>query len=109
MRRLGLIRALLVLILAVPAVATDFGDQKDIKQVRSLVAVKFKHALHASISHDWALCTAYSGQNDISVVLHRAGRTWKIVAHDGGAYGKGELSKLGVPEADIAPLLKAYE
>jgi hypothetical protein len=104
-----LIRALLVVALAVPAVAVDFGDPQDVRQVRSVVAAKFKHALNASVSHGWALCTAYAGSDDVSVVLHRAGTTWKIVAHDGGAYGKEELSKLGVPETDIAPLLKAYQ
>jgi len=92
-----------------PALATDFGAPKDVKQVRSVVARKYHHALNASVSGEWALCTAYYGQNDISVVLHRSGSRWTIVAHDGGAYGKDDLTKLGVPAADVAPLLKTYQ
>jgi|SRR5580692_8415275 hypothetical protein len=91
------------------AAAADFGDPKDVKQVRSVVTAKFKHALHASVSHDWALCTAYSGESDISVVLRRNGATWKVVASDGGAYVKETLKPLGVPPADIPALLKAYQ
>ncbi len=89
--------------------AEDFGDPKDVKQVRSIVAAKFHHAAHASVSHDWALCTAYSGLDNVSVVLHRVRSAWKIVAHDGGAYGQEQLRALSVPEADIPPLLKAYQ
>jgi hypothetical protein len=63
--------------------------------------------LHASVSHDWALCTAYSGDDNVSVVLRRTASVWKIVAHDGGAYGKDHLKAVGVPEADIRLLLKA--
>ena len=78
-----------------PAVAVDFGDPKDVKQVRGIVTAKFKHALHASVSHDWALCTAYSGESDISVVLRRSGATWKVIASDGGAYVKETLRPSG--------------
>jgi hypothetical protein len=74
-----------------------------------VVAAKFHHASHASVSHDWALCTAYSGLDNVSVVLRRTGSAWKIVAHDGGAYGQEQLKAEGVPEADIPPLLKAYQ
>ena len=89
--------------------AADFGDSADVKQVRKVVAGKFGHALHASVSHDWALCTAYSGESDISVVLNRSSSGWKIVASDGGAYVAETLKPLGVPAADIPALLKAYQ
>ena len=89
--------------------AADFGDSADVKQVRKVVAGKFGHALHASVSHDWALCTAYSGESDISVVLNRRSSGWKIVASDGGAYVAETLTPLGVPAADIPALLKAYQ
>ena len=89
--------------------AADFGDSTDVKQVRKIVAGKFGHALHASISHDWALCTAYSGESDISVVLNRRSSGWKIVTSDGGAYVAETLKPLGVPDADIPALLKAYQ
>jgi hypothetical protein len=89
--------------------ATDFGDPADVKQVRKVVAGKFGHALHASISHDWALCTAYSGESDMSVVLRRSSSGWKIVASDGGAYVAETLTPLGVSAADIPALLKAYQ
>jgi len=91
------------------AAAVDFGYPKDVKQVRGIVTAKFKHALHASVSHDWALCTAYSGQSDMSVVLRRDDASWKVVASDGGAYVKETLKPLGVPSADIPALLKAYQ
>jgi len=71
--------------------AADFGDSKDVKQVRKMVATKFGHALHASVSHDWALCTAYSSESDVSVVLHRTASAWSIVEHDGGAYVEENL------------------
>lgn len=95
--------------LTIPALATDFGDSKDVKQVRKIVAAKFGHALHASVSHDWALCTAYSGESDMSVVLHRTGSNWKVVESDGGAYVAETLKPFGVPSADIPALLKAYQ
>jgi hypothetical protein len=81
------------------AVAADFGDPQAVKQVRSIVTAKYKHALHASVSHDWALCTAYSGESDLSVVLRRTDGKWKVVDHDGGAYAKENLKSLGVPQA----------
>jgi hypothetical protein len=108
-RQITLLAALALLILTIPAVAADFGDPKDVKQVRSVVAAKFGHALHASVSHDWALCTAYSADNSVSVVLRRTASVWKIVAHDGGAYAKENLEALGILQADIPPLLKAYQ
>ncbi|MGH8095503.1 MAG: hypothetical protein ACREIF_18885 [Chthoniobacterales bacterium] len=92
-----------------PAGAADFGDAKDVKQVRKIVATKFGHALHASVSHDWALCTGYNDESSVSVVLHRTAAGWKIVESDGGAYVAEILSNLGVPGPDIAPLLKAYQ
>jgi hypothetical protein len=91
------------------AMAADFGDPQAVKQVRTIVTAKYKHALHASVSHDWALCTAYSGESDISVVLRRTDGKWNIVDHDGGAYAKENLKSLGVPQADIPALLKAYQ
>jgi hypothetical protein len=101
--------ALLIFAFTTALFATDFGDPADVKQVRKIVAEKFGHALHASISHDWALCTAYSGESDMSVVLHRNPSGWKIVASDGGAYVAETLKPLGVSAADIPTLLKAYQ
>jgi hypothetical protein len=69
--------ALLLFAFAVSLFATDFGDASEVKQVRKVVVGKLGHALHASISNDWALCTAYSGESDISVVLHRSSSGWK--------------------------------
>lgn len=95
--------------LSVSAVAADFGDSKDVKQVRRVVATKFGKVLHVSVSHDWALCTAYQDDSGISVVLHRTAAGWTIAEHDGGAYDAETLKKLGVPPADTAQLLKAYQ
>ncbi len=95
--------------LTISAIAADFGNPKDVKQVRKVVGAKFGHALHASVSHDWALCTAYSDQSDLSVVLRRTGSDWKVVESDGGAYAAENLKSLGVPSADISSLLKAYQ
>lgn len=108
-RYFTLVTALALLGLTIPAVAADFGDSKDVKQVRKLVAAKFGHALHASVSHDWALCTGYSKETSVSVVLHRIGAGWNIVDSDGGAYVEETLKPLGVPQADIPSLLKAYQ
>jgi hypothetical protein len=108
-RRIAFLGALALARLTVPAVAADFGEPKDVKEVRRRVAAKFGHALHASVSHDWALCTAYRGNEDVSVVLQREASVWKIVAHDGGAYGKEDLKALGIPEDDVQALLKAYQ
>ena len=91
------------------AMAADFGDSKDVKQVRKVVAAKFGKVLHVSVSHDWTLCTAYQDESDISVVLHRTAAGWTIADHDGGAFDAETLKKLGVPPADTAPLLKAYQ
>jgi len=104
-----LVTALSVSALTLPAVAKDFGDATDVKQVRKMVAKKFGKALHASVSHDWALCTAYSDESDLTVLLRRTESGWKIVGHDGGAYAAENLKDLGVPQDDIAPLLKAYQ
>jgi hypothetical protein len=104
-----LVIALALLGLCMPLLGADFGDAKDVKQVRKVVVAKFGHALHASVSHDWALCTASSGESDLSVVLHRNGPDWKIVESDGGAYAEENLKALRVPAADIPSLLKAYQ
>jgi hypothetical protein len=73
------------------------------------VGKKFGKVLHVSVSHDWALCTAYSGESDLSVVLHRTGTDWKVAGSDGGAYAAGNLKDLGVPSQDVPSLLKAYQ
>lgn len=104
-----LVIVLALLGLGTPLLAADFGDAKDVKQVRKVVGVKIGHPLHASVSHDWALCTASSGESDLSVVLHRSVPDWKIVESDGGAYAEENLKTLGVPAADIPSLLKAYQ
>jgi hypothetical protein len=104
-----LVAALGLFGLTIFAVAADFGNPKDVKQVRSAVAAKFGKVLHASVSHDWALCTAYLDDNDLSVVLHRIGAGWKIIQSDGGAFDKDTLKSLGVPQADIPSLLKVYQ
>ena len=93
------------------AIAVDFGNSKDVKQVRSVVSSKFGQVLNVSVSNDWALCTAYSekDESDLSVVLHRTGGGWKIKQSDGGAFDKGTLKSLGVASADIPALLKAYQ
>jgi hypothetical protein len=108
-RLITLVAALSLSALTFPAAAADFGDAKDVKQVRKMVAAKFGKALHASVSNDWALCTAYSDESDLSVLLRRTASGWKIVGNDGGAYAAENLKTLGVPHADIAPLLKAYQ
>ena len=95
--------------LSFSAKAADFGDSKNVKQVRKVVAAKFGKVLHVSVSHDWALCTAYQDESAISVVLHRTAAGWRMAEHDGGAYDFGTLKKLGVPPADTAPLLRAYQ
>jgi hypothetical protein len=95
--------------LSFSAMAADFGDSKDVKQVRKVLAAKFGKVLHVSVSHDWALCTTYQDDSAISVVLHRTGTGWTIADHDGGAFDAATLRKLGVPPADTAPLLKASQ
>jgi hypothetical protein len=103
--------ALLAILLGLgsPGWAGDFGDPKDVKQVKTVVKAQFHHALNASVSHDWALCTASWREDDVSVVLERVGAGWKVVAHDGGAYGKDTLKEAGVPETDVGALLRAYQ
>src|SRR5436190_7483220 len=108
-RYVPLAAAVILLSFVLPAMAADLGDSKDVKQVRKVVAAKFGKVLHVSVSHDWALCTAYHDESDISVVLHRTAAAWTIADHDGGAFDAGTLKKLGVPQADTAPLLKAYQ
>jgi hypothetical protein len=93
----------------IPAVAGDLGDPKDVQQVRKVVTKKFGKVLHASVSHDWALCTASLKESDLSVVLHRTGPNWKVAGSDGGAYVDETLKGLGVPPADVPSLLKAYQ
>ena len=95
--------------LSFSTMAADLGDSKDVKQVRKVVAAKLGQVLHVSVSHDWALCTAYQDESDISVVLHRTAAGWTIAEHDGGAFDAETLKKLGVPAADTAALLKAYQ
>ena len=100
--------AILLFGFLVSGLATDFGKADDVKQVRQVVAAKVGKVLHASVSHDWALCTAYKDESDLSVILHRVGESWNVVETDGGAYDPGTLKEKGVPSQDIAPLLKAY-
>jgi hypothetical protein len=108
-RRIILAAAVLLLGLISPALAGDSGNPKDVQQVRKAVPKKFGKILHVSVSHDWALCTTYADESDLSVVLHRAGSDWKVAASDGGAYDAETLKPLGVPSADIPALLKAYQ
>jgi hypothetical protein len=101
--------AVTLLSFVIPAVGGDLGNPKDVQQVRKVAAKKFGKVLHVSVSHDWALCTAYSDESDLSVVLHRAGTNWKVAGSDGGAYAAENLKELGVPSADVPSLLKAYQ
>jgi len=109
-RYITLLAALALLRSTVPAVAGDSGDPKDVKQVRSVLVAKVGHVSRASVSHDWALCTAYSDadDSDVSVVLRRTASVWKIVEQDGGVYVEESLKALGVPQVDIPRLLKVY-
>ena len=91
------------------ASAADFGNAQDVKVVRKIVNARFGHALHASVSHDWALCTSYSGESSLSIVLHREAGTWNVVQQDGGAFAAENLKQFGVPAADIPQLLRAYQ
>jgi hypothetical protein len=108
-RYITLLAALTLLRSTVPAAAADSGDPKDVKQVRSVLVAKVGYVSSASVSHDWALCTAYiKGEDtDVSVVLRRTASVWKIVEQDGGAYTEESLKALGVPQVDIPQLLKA--
>jgi hypothetical protein len=108
-RHIILAAAITFLSLIMPAVAGDFGNPKDVQQVRKMVPKKFGKVLHVSVSHDWALCTAYADESDLSVVLHRTGADWKVAGSDGGAYAAENLKALGVPAADVPSLLKAYQ
>ena len=105
----ALAAAVTLLSFVIPVVAGDLGNPKDVQQVRAVVTKKFGQVVHVSVSHDWALCTAYSEENDLSVVLHRTGKDWKVAGSDGGAYAPEHLKELGVPAADIPSLLKAYQ
>src|SRR3954470_5778762 len=91
------------------ASAKDFGNSTDVQQVRKVVPKKSGKIVNISVSHDWALCTTYSDENALSVVLHRAGSDWKVTESDGGAYASASLKALGVPSADIPSLLKVYQ
>jgi hypothetical protein len=108
-RYITLIAAVTFLSFVIPVVAGDLGNPKDVQQVRKVVAKKFGKVLHVSVSRDWALCTAYSDESDLSVVLHRTGTNWKVAGSDGGAYAAENLKDLGVPSADVPSLLKAYQ
>ena len=108
-RSISFVAAVLLLGVAIPALAADFGNPKDVQQVRKVVPKKFGKVLHISVSHDWALCTTYSDENALSVVLRRAGPGWKVAESDGGAYAAENLKALGVPLADIPSLLKVYQ
>ena len=105
-----LITALGLLVLPF-ALATDFGNPKDIKQIRGVVSEAFGKVVNVSASKDWALATAYSEEHesDLSVVLHRTGKGWEIKQSDGGAFDKETLKSLGVTSAEIPSLLKAYQ
>ena len=109
LRFFTLVAAIVLLGLINPARAADFGNPKDVQQVRKAVPKKLGNILHISVSHDWALCTTYSGESDISIVLHRSGPGWRIAASDGGAYVAETLKPLGVPSVDIPSLLKVYQ
>ena len=108
-RYLVLTAAVTFLSLIIPAIAGDFGSPKEVQQVRKVLPKKFGKVLHVSVSHDWALCTTYSDESDLSVVLHRTGADWKVAGSDGGAYAAENLKALGVPSADVPSLLKAYQ
>ena len=108
-REIALIVTVASFSLIIRASAEDFGNPKDLQQVRKVVAKKCGKVLHASVSHDWALCTAYSDESDLTVLLHRTGADWKVAGSDGGAYAPENLKELGVPSADIPSLLKAYQ
>jgi hypothetical protein len=108
-REIALIATVASLSLIIPGVAEDFGSPKDVQQARKVVAQNFGKVLHASVSRDWALCTAYSDESDLTVLLHRSGSDWKVAGSDGGAYAPENLKELGVPSADIPLLLKAYQ
>ncbi len=108
-RSIFLAVAVTFLSLITSAVAADFGNPKDVQQVRKAMPKKFGKVLHVSVSHDWALCTTYADESDLSVVLHRTGADWKVAGSDGGAFDAKTLKELGVPPTDTAPLLKAYQ
>ncbi len=108
-RSITLAAAVVLLGLTIPALAGDLGNPKDVQQVRKVMPKKFGKVLHISASHDWALCTTYSDESDLSVVLHRAGPDWKVAGSDGGAYAAENLKALGVPLADVPSLLKVYQ
>ena len=93
--------------LSLSALAADFSDSKDIKQVRKVAAAKFGKVLHVSVSHAWALCADYQDESDRRSPRTAAG--WTIAAYDGGAYDAEALKKLGIPSTDTAALLKAYQ
>lgn len=105
-----IVTASIVILSAIfPASAKEFGTSKDVELVRKVVPKKLGKVVNISVSNDWALCTTYSDENSLSVVLHRAGSGWKVTESDGGAYGAANLKALGVPSADIPSLLKVYQ
>lgn len=100
---------LLLLQLTAPVWARDYGPAADVRQIRATVSSQFGHCANVSVSHDWAMCIANDQDNDLTILLHRVGGRWKVVAHDGGAYARGDLQARGVPTADIPNLLKTYQ
>lgn len=101
--------AMALLVFAVPSAAKDFGPTRDVRQIKSVVTAKFGQAANVSVSHGWALCISNDQESDLSVLLRRVGGKWKIVRHDGGAFGAGDLRASGVPAADVPRLLKTYQ
>ena len=102
--------ALLVLSLfGTPAMGKDFGGNQDVQQIKTVVKAKLGHVANVSVSHDWAMCISNKDDNDLTVLLHRTGGAWKIVAQDGGAFQAKDLKAKGVPAGDIPQLLKTYQ
>lgn len=108
-RYLTSVVAVILFSFVIPGLAVDFGNPKEVQQVRKAVPKKLGKVLNISVAHDWALCTTYSDENALSVVLHRAGTDWKVTQSDGGAYAADGLRALGVPKVDIPALLKVYQ
>jgi len=99
----------LALLLSSPLLARDFGNTKDVQQIKVLVRAKFGDVANVSVSHGWAMCISNSEDSDLTVLLRRVAGRWKIVDHDGGAFSAGDLRNKGVPANDVAPLLKTYQ
>ena len=95
--------------LASPLLAKDFGNNKDVQQIRTLVKSKFGQVANVSVSHDWAMCISNFEDNDLTVLLRRVNGHWTVVAKDGGAYRAEDLRAKGVPAGDVSQLLKTYQ